>query len=88
MARGTNTPSKRKGMSYTKFGYLFIAPFVIAYCLFSLYPLLTTFWYSGTFMQNANANFWGFSRRLRTSSPRRKLLTDMLPLILKDFRLL
>jgi len=63
MARGTNTPSKRKGMSYTKFGYLFIAPFVIAYCLFSLYPLLTTFWYSGTFMQNANANFWGFSHR-------------------------
>ncbi len=63
MARGTNTPSRRKGMSYTKFGYLFIAPFVIAYCLFSLYPLLTTFWYSGTFMQNANASFWGFSHR-------------------------
>ena len=63
MARGTNTPSKRKGMSYTKFGYLFVAPFVIAYCLFSLYPLLTTFWYSGTVMQNANANFWGFSHR-------------------------
>ncbi len=63
MARGTNTPSRRKGMSYTKFGYLFIAPFVIVYCLFSLYPLLTTFWYSGTFMQNTNANFWGFSYR-------------------------
>ncbi len=63
MARGTNTPSRRKGMSYTKFGYIFVAPFVIAYCLFSLYPLLTTFWYSGTFMQNANAKFWGFSHR-------------------------
>ena len=63
MARGTNTPSRRKGMSYTKFGYIFVAPFVIAYCLFSLYPLLTTFWYSGTFMQNANASFWGFSHR-------------------------
>jgi len=50
-------------MSYTKFGYLFIAPFVIVYCLFSLYPLLTTFWYSGTFMQNTNAKFWGFSHR-------------------------
>jgi len=50
-------------MSYTKFGYLFIAPFVIVYCMFSLYPLLTTFWYSGTFMQNANASFWGFSHR-------------------------
>ena len=63
MARGTNTPSRRKGMSYTKFGYLFIAPFVIVYCLFSLYPLLTTFWYSGTFMQNTNAKFWGFNHR-------------------------
>ena len=63
MARGTNTPSRRKGMSYTKFGYLFIAPFVIVYCLFSLYPLFTTFWYSGTFMQNTNARFWGFSHR-------------------------
>lgn len=63
MARGTNTPSRHKGMSYTKFGYLFIAPFVIVYCLFSLYPLLTTFWYSGTRMQNANAAFWGFSHR-------------------------
>ena len=62
MARGTNTP-RRKGMSYTKFGYFFVAPFVIAYCLFSLYPLLTTFWYSGTVMQNANASFWGFSHR-------------------------
>ncbi|MBP3809723.1 MAG: sugar ABC transporter permease [Clostridiales bacterium] len=63
MARGTNTSSRRKGMSYTKFGYIFVAPFVIAYCLFSLYPLLTTFWYSGTVMQNANASFWGFSHR-------------------------
>ena len=63
MARGTNTSSRRKGMSYTKFGYIFVAPFVIAYCLFSLYPLLTTFWYSGTFMQNANASFWGFDHR-------------------------
>ncbi|MBR1797844.1 MAG: ABC transporter permease subunit [Clostridiales bacterium] len=63
MARGTNTSTKHKGMSYTKFGYLFIAPFVVVYCLFSLYPLLTTFWYSGTFMQNTNAGFWGFSNR-------------------------
>ncbi len=63
MARGTNTSTRHKGMSYTKFGYLFIAPFVIVYCLFSLYPLLTTFWYSGTFMQNTNASFWGFSNR-------------------------
>ena len=61
MARGTNQPSKNKGMSYTKFGYLFIAPFVVVYCLFSLYPLLTTFWYAGTHMESTNASFWGFS---------------------------
>lgn len=63
MARGTNQSSKHKGMSYTKFGYLFIAPFVIVYCLFSLYPLLTTFWYSGTVMQSTQSAFWGFSNR-------------------------
>ena len=50
-------------MSYTKFGYIFIAPFVIAYCIFSLYPLLTTFWYSAANLTNANAAFWGFSNK-------------------------
>ena len=61
MARGTNQGTKHKSMSYTKFGYLFIAPFVIVYCIFSLYPLLTTFWYSGANMQSTTSNFWGFS---------------------------
>ncbi len=61
MARGTNQGTKHKSMSYTKFGYLFIAPFVIVYCIFSLYPLLTTFWYSGANLQSATSNFWGFS---------------------------
>ena len=60
MARANNN-GKRKGLSYTRFGYIFIAPFVIAYCIFSLYPLLTTFWYSGTNMQSTTAKFWGFS---------------------------
>lgn len=59
MARGTNQ-TKHKGLSYTKFGYLFIAPFIIVYCLFSLYPLLTTFWYSGSSMTSTTAQFWGF----------------------------
>jgi len=60
MARANNN-GKRKGLSYTRFGYIFIAPFVIAYCIFSLYPLLTTFWYSGANMQSTTAKFWGFS---------------------------
>ncbi|MCQ2482428.1 MAG: ABC transporter permease subunit [Clostridia bacterium] len=52
-----------KGLSYTKFGYLFIAPFVVVYCLFSLYPLITTFWYSGANMTSTTANFWGFENK-------------------------
>ena len=61
MARGTYQVTKHKAMSYTKFGYIFIAPFVIVYCLFSLYPLLTTFWYTGANMKSTTAEFWGFS---------------------------
>ena len=60
MARGTNRSPRRKGLSYTKYGYIFIAPFVIVYCLFSLYPLLTTFWYSTANMKTTTADFWGF----------------------------
>ncbi|MCR5060316.1 MAG: ABC transporter permease subunit [Saccharofermentans sp.] len=59
MARANNN-GKHKGMSYTRYGYIFIAPFVIAYCIFSLYPLLTTFWYSTANMQSTTAAFWGF----------------------------
>jgi len=59
MARANNT-GKHKSMSYTRFGYIFIAPFVVVYCVFSLLPLLTTFWYSTTNSQLSTANFWGF----------------------------
>jgi multiple sugar transport system permease protein len=59
MARANNT-GKHKSMSYTRYGYIFIAPFVVIYAIFSLYPLLTTFWYSTTNSQMATADFWGF----------------------------
>lgn len=36
----------KKGVSYEKYGYLFIAPFFIVYIVFSLWPLLSTFYYS------------------------------------------
>lgn len=58
-----NTNRNHKGMSYTRFGYIFVAPFVIAYCIFSLYPLLTTFWYSTANMQATTSGFWGFSNK-------------------------
>lgn len=38
--------TKRKSVSYGKYGYLFIAPFFIVYLVFSLWPLLNTFYYS------------------------------------------
>lgn len=37
---------KRKGVSYAKWGYIFIAPFFIVYCIFSLLPLLQTIYLS------------------------------------------
>ena len=38
--------AKSKGVSYAKYGYFFIAPFFIIFAVFSLYPLLSTFYYS------------------------------------------
>lgn len=34
---------KRKHISYVKYGYMFIAPFFIAYAFFMIYPLINTF---------------------------------------------
>ena len=33
---------KKKKMSYAKYGYIFSMPFVIAFCLFTLYPIIFT----------------------------------------------
>lgn len=38
--------SKRKSVQYDRWGYFFIAPFFIVYIIFSLVPLLSTFFYS------------------------------------------
>ena len=37
---------KKKGISYSKYGYFFILPFFVVYCVFSLWPLFSTFYYS------------------------------------------
>lgn len=34
--------AKRKGISYAKYGYIFVIPFVVVYLVFSLYPTLYT----------------------------------------------
>lgn len=46
-----NAPQIKRGrgrVNYSRYGYFFVAPFFIAYFVFSLYPLLTTFYYSAT----------------------------------------
>ncbi len=37
---------KRKSISYDKWGYVFVAPFILVFAIFQFYPLLTTFYYS------------------------------------------
>lgn len=39
-------PKKKKGIRYSKYGYLFILPFFVVYFVFSLWPLFSTFYYS------------------------------------------
>lgn len=38
--------SRRKSISYARWGYFFIAPFFIVYTIFSLFPLISTFYNS------------------------------------------
>ncbi|MCI2046118.1 MAG: sugar ABC transporter permease [Faecalibacterium sp.] len=35
-----------KGVSYAKWGYIFLIPFFVVFTVFTLYPLLSTFYYS------------------------------------------
>jgi len=39
-------PQKKKSISYEKWGYFFIAPFIIVFIIFQLIPLFQTFYYS------------------------------------------
>lgn len=45
MARSTSFKGKSR-VSYAKWGYIFIAPFFLTYLIFSLYPLISTFYNS------------------------------------------
>lgn len=38
--------TSRKKVSYAKWGYIFILPFFVVYAIFSLWPLIQTFYYS------------------------------------------
>lgn len=41
-----NSPKRRKSISYARWGYVFIAPFFIIFIIFSLFPMLSTVYYS------------------------------------------
>ena len=67
---------KRKGISYAKWGYIFILPFFIAYICFTLIPQLMTF-YNSFFENYMNGlkqigpNFVGFDNFRKLFSPDR-----------------
>ena len=67
-------PTKRKGISYAKWGYLFIAPFFLTYAVFKLYPLFLTIYNS--FFENYRSglkqvgpNFVGFANYIKLFTP-------------------
>jgi multiple sugar transport system permease protein len=51
---------KKKSISYSKFGYIFSIPFVIAYILFQLYPILYTFVIAFTNLKGVGNTNWKF----------------------------
>lgn len=65
MSKSTAPATKRKTISYAKWGYLFIAPFFVVFILFQLIPLINTF-YNSLFenyrigLQQVGPNFVGF----------------------------
>ena len=65
---------KSKGISYAKWGYIFITPFFIAYVIFTLYPQILTIYNS--FFENyreglkqVGPNFVGFGNYVKLFTP-------------------
>lgn len=61
---------KKKTVSYNKWGYIFLLPFFLIYCVFSLVPMLSTFYYSffENYMSGLNTigpNFVGFDNFIK-----------------------
>lgn len=68
---------KRNAVSYAKWGYIFVAPFVVVYLIFSLYPLLSTFFYSlfeyhRDGLSIIGPNFVGFDNFVKLFTPDKK----------------
>lgn len=67
--RNTGT-GKGKKVSYTKWGYIFLIPFLLVYAIFSLIPMISTFYYSffENYMSGLNTigpNFVGFDNYVK-----------------------
>ena len=65
---------RHKGVSYAKWGYIFILPFFVVYILFTLVPQLTTFY--NAFFENYRSglkqigpNFVGFDNFVKLFTP-------------------
>lgn len=57
---------KRKKRDINKMGYLFVAPFVIVFCIFNIYPVVRTLYLSFTNYQGfGEAAFVGFTNYIR-----------------------
>lgn len=61
---------RKKTVSYNKWGYIFLLPFFLIYCVFSLVPMLSTFYYSffENYMSGLNTigpNFVGFDNFIK-----------------------
>ena len=74
---------KHKGVSYAKWGYIFIIPFFVVYILFTLVPQLTTFY--NAFFENYRSglkqigpNFVGFDNFVKLFTPDKSGTIDML----------
>ena len=74
---------RTKGISYAKWGYLFIAPFFIIYAIFTLYPQLLTVYNS--FFENYRSglkqvgpNFVGFENYIKLFTPDKNGTIDIL----------
>ena len=75
--------NRKKGISYAKWGYIFILPFFIAYISFTLIPQLMTF-YNSLFenykdgLKQIGPNFVGFKNYVKLFSPDRSGTIGML----------
>ena len=83
MSKRNSRLSRRKSISYAKWGYVFIAPFFIFYAIFTLYPQLLTIYNS--FFENYRSGlrqvgptFVGFENYVRLFTPDKTGSIDIL----------